>query len=125
MPRARLAPVTIASRRLTGGTFIDYPFLFVCKGTLLFACSSDMKDTCWEQREFGTTIHAPFQELEPVHMSLQRPLAPRQCQTCQHCSLVLSDAFGKRFELWQTAGICLFKPAIQSVSSPLSDHLHK
>src|SRR5258706_15454707 len=66
-------------------------------------CPVHMKHTRAEQRELGTTIHASFQELEPVYMPFERPLAPRQCQPCQHRSLVLLDAFGKRLELGQTA----------------------
>src|SRR5260370_29534755 len=84
-----------------------------------------MKHTRAEQRELGTTIHAAFQELEPVHMPFERPLAPGQCQSCQHRGLVLSDAFGKRLELGQTARLCRAEPGIQLVSGPLSDHLHE
>src|SRR5712692_8283596 len=60
-----------------------------------FHCSIHMKHARSEQREPGTTIHASFNELEPVHMPFKRPLAPGQCQSCQHRGLVLLDAFGK------------------------------
>src|SRR5260370_38984773 len=44
---------------------------------------SHLKHTCSEQRELGTTIHASFQELEPIDMPFERPLAPGQRQACQ------------------------------------------
>src|SRR6266487_5855506 len=34
-----------------------------------------MKHTSPQQRELGTTIHAPFNELEPIHMPFERTLA--------------------------------------------------
>src|SRR5713226_2933000 len=94
----------------------------VCARRLLL---SHLKHTCSEQSELGTTIHASFQELEPIDMPFERPLAPGQRQACQHCSFVLLDAFGKRLELWQTARLCRTEPGIQLVPGPLSDHLHE
>src|SRR5258708_24083851 len=94
----------------------------VCARRLLL---SHLKHTCWEQRELATTIHASFQELEPIDMPFERPLAPGQRQACQHCSFVLLDATGYRLELWQTARLCRTEPGIQLVPGPLSDHLHE
>src|SRR6266487_4859368 len=60
-----------------------------------------MKNTSPQQRELGTTIHAPFNELEPIHMPFERTLAPRQRESCKHRRLVLLDASGKRLQLGQ------------------------
>jgi len=37
-----------------------------------------MQHTCSQERELGTAIHAPFNELEPIHMAFERPIAPRK-----------------------------------------------
>src|SRR6266700_6206665 len=106
--------------RATSGAFLSSQQS--CARRLLLG---HMQHTCSQQRELGAAIHAPFQELQPVHMPFERPLVPGQCQACQHRSLVLLDAFSKRLELWQTARFCRAEPGIQLVSGPLSDHLHE
>src|SRR6266496_4618175 len=78
-----------------------------------------------QQRKLGTTIHAPLNELESVHMPFKRTLAPRQRQSCKHRSLVLLDAFGKRLQLGQVARFYRTEPGIQLLSCLLSDHLHE
>src|SRR5713226_3237048 len=43
-----------------------------------------MKHTGSQQRELSAAIHAPFQELEPVHLPFDWTSTPRQGQSCQH-----------------------------------------
>jgi hypothetical protein len=38
---------------------------------------SHMQHTRSQQRKFGTTIHTSFNELEPIDVPFERPLAPR------------------------------------------------
>src|SRR6266704_2489585 len=54
-----------------------------------------MKHTCSQQRELGTAIHAPFNQLQPVHMPFDWTSTPRPGQSCQHSRFVLLDPFGK------------------------------
>src|SRR5450755_447123 len=84
-----------------------------------------VKHTNPQQREFGATIHAPFNELKPVHMPFEGTLAPRQRQSCKHRRLVLLDASGKRLQLGQVALFHRTEPGIQRLSCMLSDHLHE
>lgn len=48
-----------------------------------------------EPRELGTAIHAPFNELQSVHMSFYWTITVWQYQSCKHSRLVLLDPFGK------------------------------
>src|SRR5258708_11296753 len=92
---------------------------------LLLDSSSSAKNPLPEQRKLSATIHAAFNELQPIHMPLERTIAPRQGQACKYRRFVLLHAFGKRLQLWQMARFCLAEPSIQLVSSLLSDHLHE
>src|SRR6266487_4295902 len=78
-----------------------------------------------QQRKLGTTIHAPLNELESVHMPFKRALAPRQRESCKHRSLVLLDPFGKRLQLGHVAPFSRSEPALQVLPRMLSDHLHE
>jgi hypothetical protein len=66
-----------------------------------------------------------------LRMSLSRftctcegTLAPRQCQSCKHRSLVVLDATGYRLQLGQVARFSRTQPAVQLLSRLLPDHLH-
>src|SRR6266567_1059669 len=52
--------------------------LFVLSVPILFALVEYSK---LEQIEFGATIHASFDELEPIDVAFQRTIAPRQRQS--------------------------------------------
>src|SRR5215470_1475881 len=65
------------------------------EGSFLAACSTRAREP-WE---LSAAIHAPFQELQPVHLPFDWTSTPRQCQSCQHRCFVLLDSFGKRLQL--------------------------
>ena len=50
--------------------------LLVLSVLILFA---PMEHAKLEQIEFGATIQASFNELEPVHIPFSRTITPRQC----------------------------------------------
>lgn len=55
------------------------PLLRFLLALSLLAFFAVMEHAKLEQIEFSATIHAPFDELEPSHISFQRAIAPRQC----------------------------------------------
>src|SRR6266566_8997777 len=75
--------------------------------------------------QLSSTIHASFNEFQPVYMTFYRTITPRQRQSCKHSRFILLDTFGKRLELWQHTLFYQAEPSIQLLSCTLSDHLHE
>jgi hypothetical protein len=69
-----------------------------------------------EQIEFGATRHASVNELQTIHIPLQRTIAPRQCQPRKYCIFVLLHAGEKRVKCLEMAGFYRSQPGVKLLS---------
>src|SRR5205807_7001318 len=96
--------------------------LLVLSVLILFA---PMEHAKLEQIEFGATIHASFNVLEPVHIPFYRTITTRQCQSCKYRFFVLLYASHKRVKCFEMAGFHESEPAIKLFSCAFTHHLQK
>src|SRR6266496_4860093 len=93
---------------------------FVLSLLILFAL---MEHSTFEQIELGTTIHASFDELKPIHVPLQRAIAPRKRQAGQDRIFILLDTGDKGFKFGQSTLLCVCEPLREVLARSFSQHL--
>src|SRR5579859_6227230 len=79
-----------------------------------------IEDSDLEKIEFGTTIHAFFNEFKPIHIPLQRTVTPGQGESCKDCVFVLLDTSHKGLKCLEMSGFHSFEPSIKLFSCALT-----
>jgi hypothetical protein len=69
-----------------------------------------------EQLELGATIHAAFNELEPIHLPFYRASTPRECQSCKDRIFVLLHAVHEGLKSLEMTGLDGSQPSIKLFS---------
>lgn len=69
--------------------------------------------------------HHSFQHLQPIHLALDDPLAPRQRQCRFDSKTIPQDATNKTLEFSDITGSCIIQPRCQLGQVSFSDHLQK
>src|SRR5216684_6992966 len=82
-----------------------------------------MEHSTFEQIDLGATVHASFDELEPIHMPLQRSITPRKRQASQDSIFILLNTCDKRFKFGQSTLLCVCEPLLQVLTRSFSQHL--
>src|SRR5258708_16151915 len=78
-----------------------------------------------EQIELGSTIHAAFNELEPIHLPFDRAITPRECQSRKYSIFVLLHTSHKGLKGFEMTGLDGFEPHIKLFSRALTYHVQK
>jgi hypothetical protein len=84
-----------------------------------------MKYSKLEQIELGTPVHAPFKQLEPIHVSFQRSITPRKRESGKDSGLIALDACDKGGQFDQLARRYPVKPVLQRLAGSFSQHVHE
>src|SRR5579872_5720951 len=79
----------------------------------------------FEQIDFGATVHASFDELEPIHIAFQRAITPLKSQPRKDGIFVLLHTRHKRIKCFKLAGLHGLQPSIKLLSCALTHHLQK
>ena len=78
-----------------------------------------------EKIEFGATIHASFNELEPIYIAFQRTIAPGQRQSRKYGIFILLHTSHKGLKRFQMTGLHRSQPGIKLLSCALAHHMEK
>lgn len=78
-----------------------------------------------QQIELGPPVSLPFDQLDPVDMTLNRTGRPGQAETGLHCGSVRQYAVGEPHEAGQVARLSIEEPWAKSPCVALGDYLPK
>src|SRR5215469_18940635 len=84
-----------------------------------------MEHTHLEQIKVRATIHTPFNQLQPIHMTFERTITPRRGQAGQDRIQVLLHAGHKRVESFEMAGFDFSEPRSELFSRAFTYHTQK
>jgi hypothetical protein len=66
-------------------------------------------------------VHLPLEQLEPIDLPLDRPLAPRIAQGSAYRRVITTQAVRKANELGNARLLALFQPVVQARDSAFGD----
>ena len=84
-----------------------------------------MKHAQLEKIELSATIHAAFNELEPIHLPFEGAITPRKCQPRKDSIFVLLHSSHKGLKGFEMTGLDGFEPSIKLFSRALTYHVEK